>query len=223
MKIIAALLIASVPAIAGDFINLGFDQPNLSHVQTMNGLQQGPTSEVLQGWSLTIGNGVAYPPSTIISVGPAAPLSLYPAQNVQGIGPDLGKYSLFLGPVLGPPGQSFSPVYTLSQTGVIPANASSLQFLLSDAIAGLPPANLFQCQINGQSASLSVAPGIRPDILNADVSAFAGQQVNLSFVFGQGIFSQFDIAGFTTTPEPSTYALLGFCAALLWCGSRRLR
>ena len=54
----------------------------------------------------------------------------------------------------------------------------------------------------------------------ANVSGFAGQQVSLEFVFPKG-GSIFDIAGFTIAPEPSTYALFGLGAALLWWQHRR--
>jgi len=41
------------------------------------------------------------------------------------------------------------------------------------------------------------------------VSAYAGQEVELEFVLGPRTGLFFDIAGFTSVPEPSTWALLG--------------
>ena len=55
----------------------------------------------------------------------------------------------------------------------------------------------------------------------ADVSEFAGRQVNLEFIFPLDGVTRFDIAGFVTTPEPSTYALCGIGAAILWWQRRR--
>jgi hypothetical protein len=86
------LLLAPCTAVAGDFINLGFDDPNLSHV--VAGI--GPTSEVLQGWTLKNENGVPYPPFTYVSLGAQYPVSLSPAFVIPNSGVNFGKYSLFL-------------------------------------------------------------------------------------------------------------------------------
>ena len=60
-----------------------------------------------------------------------------------------------------------------------------------------------------------------------DVSAYAGQVVNLEFhVFQKpflGAQFQFDINGFTQVPEPSTWALFGVGAVTLaWSYHRRM-
>jgi PEP-CTERM motif len=104
------------------------------------------------------------------------------------------------------------PVFHLSQTGTIPRDATGLQFLLFNS-GGAP----FGMSINGNPVSYA-GDGIEV----ANVSAYAGQTVNLEFTFQPygGMF--FDIAGFTTTPEPPTYALFGVgAAALLWFHRRK--
>ena len=73
----------------------------------------------------------------------------------------------------------------------------------------------FQILINGQSI-----PYREFGISYADVSAYAGQQVSLEFVFPKG-GGEFDIAGFTIAPEPSTYGLFGLGTVALWWQCRR--
>lgn len=207
--IIVSLFSKITPVIAGAFTNLGFDSPDLTHLDSF---QQAPAGEAIRGWSLKLDNGVAYPTRIIVANELVSPVSLTTDHKIPGTDVDFGKYSLFMGGV----GSSVTPIYHLSQIGLIPGDAGALRFYLSDAISGLPSTAVFQFLINGQRVGLKMAPGIRPDILDADVSVYAGQDVNLEFVFGKTFTRSFDIAGFTTVPEPSTYALLGFGAALLW-------
>jgi len=199
MKTIFIILATITTATAGQFTNLGFEDPNLSHV--VGG--RGPTSEVLQGWTLKNENGISYPQQTIVTPNLAYPASLTSAPSIPGTGVDFGKNALFLGPIF----PSLLPVYTLSQSGTIPINAAQLLFYNSSS-----PAIILQ--INGQS--IPYANNIFTGIVNVDISTFAGQQVDLSFTFPKGAPLLFDIAGFTTVPEPSTYALFGFGAAMLW-------
>ena len=65
--------------------------------------------------------------------------------------------------------------------------------------------------VNGELAGDSIFP------VPVDVSRWAGQEVNLEFSLGAGASSELDIFGFTSVPEPSTWALLGLgAAALVW-------
>jgi PEP-CTERM motif len=216
MKLRATLLLlAPCAAVAGDFINLGFEDPNLTHAQAHQDGEVGPTSEVLQGWSLTAPSGTVVPAQTIIIPFSGGPLSLTPAPIVPASGVDFGKYSLFLGAV----GNSLTPVYNLEQSGMIPQKAVGLTFCLYSGSLGRSPSDNFSISINGHP--LVYSESIFTHIGVADVSAYAGQDVDLKFTFGNNSFHAFDIAGFTTTPEPSTYALFGLGAVLLWWQSRR--
>jgi hypothetical protein len=171
-----------------------------------------PTSEALQGWSLKLENGVSFPAKTFVTRERAVPVSLTTAYSIPGSNVSLGKYSLFFGGG----GDSLTPVYHLSQTGVVPVDASWLVFYLDDPfISSLPQPNGFLCLVNGSAANLFIGPAFT-HVYYADVSGYAGQEVNLQFVFGKSFSHSFDIAGFTTVPEPSSYALLGLGAALLW-------
>ena len=204
MKTILVFIASTSLAFAGDFINLGFEEPNLSHVVA----GRGPTSEVLQGWTLNNENGIQYPPFTYVSLGTQYPMSLSPASVIPNSGVDFGKYNLFLAA----PSQSYLPIYHLSQTGTIPSQATDLQFLLVNS-GGAP----FDMLINGKAVPYTGSASIEV----ANVSSYAGQTVNLEFTFQPYGGIQFDIAGFTTTPEPSTYALFGVGAVMLWWQSRR--
>jgi PEP-CTERM motif len=206
------LLLAPCAAVAGDFINLGFEDPNLTHAQPNQYGKVGPTSEVLQGWTLTLNSGVQYPPQITVSLDNPPPVSLTRAPAIPSSAVDFGKYSLFLGAV----GNSLTPVYNLEQSGTIPPNAGDLVFYLASGSLSRSQADNFQISINGQSI-----PYTQAGIGYADVSAYAGQAVDLKFTFGSNSYHFFDIAGFTTTPEPPTYALFGLGAALLWWQTRR--
>ena len=99
------------------------------------------------------------------------------------------------------------PIYSLSQYGTIPVDANHILFYAD----GSP---WIDFRVNNKTISYSTS--IITSIADADVSAYAGQQVELIFIFPKGANIQFDIAGFTSVPEPSTYALFGLGAALLW-------
>jgi PEP-CTERM motif len=210
MKLRATLLLlAPCAAVAGDFINLGFENPNLTHAQPNQYGEVGPTSEVLQGWSLTSDIGISDIARTVITAYRIGPASLTTAPVVARSQINFGQYGLFLAP----PDQTSSPAYDLSQTGTIPANAAELVFDYSSSAPG------FQVLVNGKSVPHTVS--IYNGLGSADVSAYGGQTAKLEFVFPAGSYGLFDIAGFTTTPEPSTYALFCVGAVLLWWQTRR--
>ena len=203
-------------SLADGFLNLDFESPNLSHAtKYTSGTVIAPTSEALQGWRLVAETGAFSPINTYVSeVGAYGPLTLetgltpqYISRHTGGI--DFGKYSLYIGQ--DGPGAPLS--YHLSQTGIVPIYANGLQYFC------LGGSGSFRVTANGAAIAYKendVGLGF------ADVSAYAGQQVKLEFVFPGGPATDFDITGFIATPEPSTYALLGIGGALLWWqGSRK--
>ena len=209
--IFAGVALTASHCLAGDFINLGFEQPNLSHatISDFPGIQVAPTSEALQGWTLT---GI-FPPGldkTYIG-GSTPPVAIKQGVDFSRLGLDFGKYELYLDSPSQVPG-SFQPIYHLSQLGTIPNGATKLVFYRFGPTASFNPFNIL---INSQPV-----PFTEGGIGYADVSGFAGQQVKLEFVFPKG-GNDFDITGFTIAPEPSTYALFGLGAALLWWQRRR--
>lgn len=208
------ILLVITSAQAKDLQNLGFDDPNLSH-KTIGpgGIAQAPTGDLLPGWSLTAVGGSA-PTIGRIDV-PGFPFSLDVAQPVPGF--DFGSHSVFLGPRSLPPPDSVE--YHLSQTGLIPQGASRLDFYayvsLVDSL-GDPSSKPVSLLINGVPAAYTrYATTIT---YSADISAYAGQDVNLEFVFIPKSLTSFDIAPFEIVPEPSTMALvtIGSISLFVW-------
>ena len=112
---------------AGDFVNLDFEHPNLSHATpdpVIPGYLRAPASEALQGWSLTADG---FPAATIYVTPPGGskpPVALTGGLGMlPGTGVDLGKYELYLDKPSQVPG-SLDPIYRLSQLGTIPAGAT---------------------------------------------------------------------------------------------------
>jgi len=124
-----------------------------------------------------------------------------------------GSYAVGFGAAMS--GPNFIPV-ALTQTGGIPSQAKSLQFL-----ALYSPAVF----VNGQQLS-SVALGSGPSVstlFGVDITGFAGQTVELRFQPSLGI-NYLDGIQFSsqTIPEPSVPSLLGLGVLLLGCRSRHV-
>ena len=201
-----------VDLFAGDFLNLDFESPDLTHLVSERTL----TSEALRGWNFTTDRGEVNLHFTHVG-SQGEPLSLAAVVGVPH-GLDFGKYGLYFGQ-FEPPDKK---TYFLSQTGVIPVNSTSLRIYYGDAVLGtqLSP-SILRLSIQGEPVNLQHVPGYLNYILDADVSPWAGKDVNLEFVFAHNTHHLFDIAGFISTPEPSAYALLGGGAAVLaWFGRK---
>jgi len=112
---------------------------------------------------------------------------------------------------------SFRPAFHLYQIGLVPDGASELSFFVTQP--GLTSGQKWPMElyINGLLLSYSGPFNYR----TVDVSAFAGQEVKLEFVFPGGLFHSYllDINGFV--PEPVTWALLGVGGVVLWFVRRR--
>lgn len=190
-----------------DFTNLGFDDPDLTHVNFGSSRPRGPGSEVYKGWSV-LADGVPYMGNVSVTKTTGIPIALTPGFVVLGSPGLFGNYSTSFGPVDGNVGVA----YTLSQTGVIPAGTSDFRYLYSGGVG-------FRILIDGVEIQHSDDKGTA--LWSADVAAYSGQNVTLTFVLPQsgGIF---DIAGFRQVPEPKGWilGLLGGALAL-WPWSKR--
>ena len=117
---------------------------------------------------------------------------------------------------------------SLSQTGLVPASAQSLQFDALQAVDGASAIIPFQVTLGGQPLSLIVISNmLNYTLYGADVSAWAGQTAQLSFtVFAENphLDNQYlylDAIQFSSSPipEPSEFALAALGA--LFLGFRR--
>src|SRR5450756_1045521 len=97
---------------------------------------------------------------------------------------------------------------SISQTGLVPADAASIQFKAQNP--GLPGYGILLVSLGGQNISFSaVSAGPNYMVYGGDISAFAGQVAQLSFtapVGGHNYWVLDDIQ-FVAVPEPNTYAL----------------
>ena len=204
MKRNLLFLLVTLPAVGGDFINLTFDEPDLSGPLDPvfpGGPLRGSVTEIIPGWSFfTDGQPVittTWSPFNLGSGGGHVSL----VQNSLGetAGP-LGKASLVIQSQIA----GVAPEIRLSQRGTIPADAAGL-WLASGYV---------QAFADGKKIG-EINPMTGPFII--DVSRFAGQEVNLEFLVESGWSIRFDILGFVPVPEPETWALMGTgLGALVW-------
>jgi hypothetical protein len=204
----AAISLAVVgPACAqGTFQNLDFESPILPLNPVNN---QVPIGNALPGWT-GYGGGIQVGPSTPIlynafSFG-AAEISL------QGPGSPVvpilqGSYTAFLiGSTAGEPTS-----VGLGQTGQIPGNAESIEFLANSF-------GSFQVSFAGHPITLvPLATSSIDQTVGGDISAYAGQTGQLLFTALPNIQSELDDIQFSPTPvpEPGTWALLAAGGLLL--------
>ena len=228
LAIVCALGLALSSAFAATFQNLDFDSATTNITLSLppdQGVGYGPASDLLPGWQLFQGTDPVSPlvgyNLNPISLGVA---SIYDA-NSQGFpAPVSGTYSLGLYP--GYPLSEYEP-FSLVQTGDIGANVQSIRFINY----GSP----FELRVNGTLIPLSYEyqPGstnldTRLANVTGDVSAFAGQTVQLKFTTVQmpgSVVNGLDDIGLSaqTAPEPAETALflLGLCLMGYEFGRRR--
>ncbi|HAB19158.1 MAG TPA: PEP-CTERM sorting domain-containing protein [Verrucomicrobiota bacterium] len=201
------LLLVGLGAIhcsADPFVNLTFDDPDLSGPLTPvfpGGPLEGNTDQLLRGWTVAIDGQVQSrmvysPPGT----GSGGPVNL-----LQGISP-FGPYEIYM----------FSrfpqqPEIRVSQTATMPTVATFLWIHGTGYI-----------QAYADETKIGEVNTVFSTYAFLDVSSYAGREVTLGFILPPGGRAEFDIVGFTSVPEPSTWALLGLgLGALVWQFRRR--
>ncbi len=201
-----ACLLGSSPLAADPFINLTFDEPDLSGPLEL-AFPGGPfienASQLLRGWNATDG-GV---PILTIGYAPYLRSTDGGPLNVVGHSPDrvstaFGANEVWLRSAF--PGGELR----LGQMGTIPADAAGLV---------ISSAGYIQAFINGVKVG-EVNPNLGTRTV-LDVSPYTGQNVSLEFLVRRNDSARIDVLGFTSVPEPSTWALLGLGAVALGIGS----
>ena len=221
IKITIALVLgffAARTALAQGFVNLNFEQATIIPASTNPELQfYIATTNALPGWTVLYG---ANQQSLITFNAPALGTTwvyLW-ATNGEQLS---GNYSVLL------QGGGTASAASISQTGLVPANAESLLFI-GVGSASDPNASALQLSLGGQDLSFVVISNeLNYTLYGADVSAFAGQMEALTFSAlevstGYNDWN-IDNIQFSTqpVPEPSELALVALGA--LFLGFRRWR
>jgi hypothetical protein len=117
---------------------------------------------------------------------------------------------------------------SLAQTGLIPIGVNTLQFHATVSAYHPTIRDFFGVYIDGQRVETFPVvedPGTLTGIFTADISAYAGREVDLRFTsFGDPPYPNslvLDSIAFINVPEPSTWALFGLGAAVLGWRLRR--
>jgi hypothetical protein len=190
----------------GTFQNLDFEDATIAPTPVGGWVYPANPLQAFPDWTVG-GHGTVVMYNDLSTGSPAISLMGPDFPNL-GYTPLQGSYSVVLQYFGGSdPPFNFQPP-TLSQTGTIPGDAESINFLVG------PSENNGVVEINGTSIPLNPIAGGR---LAGDISEWAGQSVQLTFTTpstGQDFF-YFDDVNFSTTavPEPDVRVL--FCIAIL--------
>jgi hypothetical protein len=224
--LLVVLALQGAPSLSlaqGAFVNLDFESTTLSPDGPPGSV---PISSGLPGWSAVIGGT---PQSTILynngTLGTSA-IALLGGGN--SLTPVIdGKFSVMIeaGASPGGGGGTMANV-SLSQTGIVPADARSILF---KAYYQGPGAEALSVAINGQNLGV-VALGAGGTLFGADVTGFSGQQGSLTFTLASasdalriGVLDSISFSA-SPIPEPGIVALGALGLGLLgWFGRRSTR
>ena len=212
------LLILCRNAQGQGFVNLDFEDATIPPTPVGGSTYPADPALAFPGWTVLPNSSSVYPTVTIynsLSLGaPAVDLMGPNFPNAAGYTPLQGSYSVLLQyfGISGPP--------CLSQTGLVPANAQSISFLVPPGQNGIYPAYTV-VTLNGVDIPLVPIAGGR---VAGNVSPFAGSVAQLTFsTINSSAWLYFDDIQFSSSPipEPGEFALAALGALLL--GSRRWR
>jgi len=207
------LAIAGTSTRAGEFVNLDFDGPDLSHLRLpdypQTQIYEAPIGEALRGWSVSWDSDPVFQPPDTIRVwwGNSAPLSL---KSLNPTPPNtMPPFQLSILPDGGGSG-GLRPGLHLWQVGTVPSEAVELRYYGATWYAGppfmaQPPSILINDEVIAYQAF-----GGSPYELAINVRPFAGHEVKLEIYFPQGKWQShsFDIYGFVPIPESTTCCLV---------------
>ena len=145
-----------------------------------------------------------------------------PPPPVNQIPPPLdGKLSIDIygGAPAGPPGTPTTSA-SISQTGLVPAWATSLQFIAQNTPYSGPTVLLLSLgNQNIPYSAIDVGPNYT--LYGGDISDFAGQIEPLTFTALQGANNYWEIDDIQFVPEPSVFAVFSVCALFLYWRMQR--
>lgn len=206
-------------ASAKDFENLNFDEGGIPPVSINDGAQ--PIGTLLPGWTAQMGAHELTEVYFGYQLANNGSVTVSPQDRRSSIFE--GRYGVLLQGGAEYPSTAPVVAASISQFGLIPVGTKSLLFR---ADIGSPT----EVRINGQVSPLFGVENVPlTTVYGVDVSRFAGQEVELSFVNyslpdrpGAVFFDSLRFSSTVTVPEPSTWALLGTGSlALLWAARRR--
>ena len=231
--LLAAVVTATANAHGGDFINLGFDQPNTANIVTDSGLTYGTAADLVPGWTISNAQHVNFNNNAGTIMFTDLRATLYKTEDfssvVRGFGsqpPDLSQlpapYVLNLYPIslTSSPPPPIGPIF-LMQSGTVPGNAGSLQFYCFGSQFGL--------QMNGTTVPLTyeVLASSQGGTLYrgiGNIAAFAGQSTEMKFtttqIPGTSFYHMIDSIQFVAIPEPTTVSLVVLGAGALFFRKR---
>ena len=163
------------------------------------------TSNALPGWTATYGGSqlteVPYAAGLVVGVNLEGP-SLYAIDGSFSVGLSGGS---------------------ISQTGLVPADAKSLRFKLAGGGAAPFYTSNLLVSLGGENVPVGILADARGYMLfGADISSFAGQTETLSFSGGSFALDDIEFSP-QIVPEPSVFALAGAAVSLLLCWRKRSR
>lgn len=210
----STVVLVAGSAQGADFVNLTFDNPDLSHARMFappafeKKALYAPVGEALRGWTFSTSPSIEGTPwQGLIGVDGTGGgvVALLPTDQD-------GHYMLGINNEWYP--GVFRGKTEISQRGDIPSLTPVLAYYSSSGKIGESGSRLY---INGGEVipyTLVTGSGR----YYADLSSFAGQTVDLRVQFLPGLNGTFEIFGFQAVPEPSTFllALGGF----VWISAR---
>lgn len=197
--------------LAQGFVNLNFERATIAPTPPNQfGTLFADPAQAFPGWTMGT-DGTSNPNYTLynnLTIGSVAQVLIGPDYpNGTGYLPLQGSYSALL--QFGPSVELGEP--SLSQTGLVPADAKSINFLMATTLGQA------MVTLGGTEVSLMPIGGGR---VAGDISAFAGQTALLKFSTRtyEGGWFYFDDIQFSAqaVPEPSAPALGSVAGIMLW-------
>jgi hypothetical protein len=191
MKTPIALIVcvAAVATVAGEFVNLTFDQPDFSRlaIDPPTGSLSAPIGDMLPGWEVSLNRTGQWQPYTGLielsrSIG-GSPVALSKGVAYGNSGFGVSMQAI---PAIGFPPGPRPPDVRISTKGTVPANAIFFEWYEGTA---------FDLTISDGLRTLTAVGNSSP----MNIAQFSGKEVTISFFLRSGGFGGVDVIGFAQT------------------------